>query len=391
MSREHVRWQDIPANRYFSAGLALSAEEGERLGAALDVLPESIVDAHTHVARCDDVQDLSVELLGHVVSTFPVYSLEMAAAAKRVLWPGKQVRSARMAHAVAGYRHAAINEHLHSDLPAGDLLIAFGLASSPSDVHRLLSRDGVAALKMYFHSVDPPLRTVGEVFPESALRAAQAARVPIVLHLPTSLPDGLEEVRDVATRYPLLPIILAHVGGHGGQTLTPQISAAFRAIAELPTVFMDTAFILDSDLVNAAVQALGPSRILFGSDEPLSLIRATAYAHPRLGPRLYAPGYHWSTDDGPPAEVTTRAPTLLHIQILEAIIDAVDGDQQSLQAIFCDNALHLFGRALGPGRAQNRPDQSEPHRGRAIQLRTGVHPLGAAAPGRPGEPPSGPR
>jgi hypothetical protein len=344
MTREYVRWQDIPADCYFSAALALSAEEGERLEAALAVLPGSIIDAHSHVARHQDVRALSAEILGHIASTFPIYSLEMAAAAKRVLWRGKQLRSARMAHAVAGYRHAAINEYLQSELPAGDFLVAFGLASSPSAVQRLLARGGVAALKMYFHSVDPPLRTISEVFPDPVLRVAEAARVPIVLHLPTSLPDGLDEVRTVVTRYPLLPIILAHLGGHGGQTLTPQHPAAFRAIAELPTVYMDTALVLDRKLVHGAVQALGLHRILFGTDEPLSLIRASSYVHPRLGSRLYAPEYHWSRDNDTPEELSSRVPTLLHIQMLEAIIDAVDRDQQSLQAIFHDNALRLFGR-----------------------------------------------
>lgn len=345
---EHVRWQDIPADRYFSAALALSGEERGRLKAALAVLPGEIVDAHTHVARSQDVGVLSAELLDHVVTTFPVYTLEMAEEAKRVLWPGKQLRSARMAHAVAGYRHAAINEYLRSRLPAGDFPIGFGLASAPSDVCQLLSRGGVTALKMYFHSVDPPLRTVAEVFPESVLRAAETADVPVILHLPTSLPEGLEEVRDVATRHPRLTIILAHLGGHGGQRLTPRLVGAFKAIAELPRILMDTALVCDRDLVHAAVQELGPARILFGTDEPLSLIRATAYVHPRLGPRLHAPGYHWSRDDGAPTTVADGAPTLLHIQILEAIIDAVDRDEQSLRAIFRDNGLRVFGRgALG--------------------------------------------
>ena len=358
MTIEYVRWQDIPADRYFSAALALSAEESERLDVALAVLPQTIIDAHTHVARGQDVRALSAELLGHIVSTFPIYSLEMAEAAKHVLWRGKQLRSARMAHAVAGYRHAAINEHLQAKLPPGDFFVAFGLASSPSAVHRLLAGPRVTALKMYWHSVDPPHRTVSEVFPDAVLRVAEAARVPIVLHLPTSLPHGLEEVRDVAARYPLLPIILAHLGGHGGHTLTPEHLPAFRAIAKLPTVYMDTAFVLDRDLVHAAVQALGLTRILFGTDEPLSLIRATPYVHPRLGSRLYAPEYHWSRDEGTPEESTSRVPTLLHIQMLEAIIEAVDRDQRSLQAIFHDNALRLFGRGIqgAGGKANDGPD-----------------------------------
>lgn len=360
MSRDYARWQDIPAEHYFTAALALSTEEGDRLRAALAVLPDKIVDAHTHVARCEDLRDLSADLLGHVVSTFPVYSLEMAAAARLVLWPGKQVRSARMAHAIAGYRHAAINTHLRYDLPADDFFIAFGLASSTSDVTSLLSEGGVAALKMYFHSVDPPLRTVLEVFPEPALQAAEAAGVPIILHLPTSLPDGLVEVLDIATSHPRLPIILAHLGGHGGQTLTPQLPTAFRAIAELPTIFMDTALILDRDLLQAAICALGPNRILFGTDEPLSLIRASSYAHPELGQRFYAPGYHWDMGNAPPAKVRRRSPTLLHIEMLEAIIDAVDRDQQSLQAIFHDNALRLFGRAINSRHPKACLKQSEP-------------------------------
>lgn len=341
---KYLSWQDIPSDRYFSSALALSAMEGERLDAALELLPDSIIDAHTHVSREQDVTSLSCELLGHVVSTFPTYSLEMAVAAKHVLWPGKQLRSARMAHAVVGYRHAAINEYLLSELPIGDFFIAFGLASSPSAVEQLLAQGGVAALKMYFHSVDPPHLTVSEVFPDPVLRAAEAARVPIVLHLPSSLPDGIDEVRAVAARYPLLPIILAHLGGHGGHSFTPRHPAAFRAIAELPTVHMDTALVLDRDLVQAAVQALGPSRILFGTDEPLSLIRATQYVHHRLGSRLYAPEYHWSRDNDTPEEISSRVPTLLHIQMLEAIINAVDRDQQSLRAIFHDNALRLFER-----------------------------------------------
>lgn len=344
MASEYVHWREIPADSYFSASLALSDNESTRLQAALAVLPSNIIDAHTHAARDRDVRFLSRELLCHLVSTFPTYSLEMAAAAKRVLWPGKQVRSARMAHAVVGYDHTAINAYLKSEIPAGDFFIAFGLSSSPPQVERLLAQGGVAALKMYFHSVDPPHRTIMEVFPESVLRAAEAAHVPIILHLPTSLPDSIEEVSDIANRFPQLSIILAHLGGHGGHSFTPQHPAAFRAIAELPTVCMDTALVLDRDLVNAAIEALGPDRILFGTDEPLSLIRATPFVHQHLGSRLFAPYYHWSRDSDIPEQVRHHVPILLHILMLEAITEAVDHDQQSLQKIFHDNALRLFER-----------------------------------------------
>jgi len=337
-------WQDIPTDLYLSRALCLSEEEHVRLEAALTVLPPVIIDAHTHIARTDDLEILSKELLHHIVSTFPVYTIEMAEVTKQFLWPNKILRSARMAHAVSGYQHSAINDYLLANSPSSDLVIGFGLPTKTEEACRLILSGQLAALKMYFRSVEPPLRTVSEVFPDVILQTAEIAGVPIVLHLPTSLPDGLNEVLETATRYPRLVIILAHLGGDGGQFFSAPALAAFRALVEVQTVFMDTAFVYDRDLVHAAVDVLGPERILFGTDEPLSLIRGTAYAHPEHGPRLYAPEYHWAHDDGAPKDVRDRTPILLHVQMIEAIIDSVDRDLMSLQAIFHDNAERLFVR-----------------------------------------------
>lgn len=332
-----MTWHDIPSDQYFADALTLSSEERQRLEAALDVLPSTIIDAHTHIARGEDIDQIAPELLGHIVSTFPVYTLDMAESARRTLWPGKVLRAARMPHALVGYRHTAINNYLRSELPPTDIRIGFGLPSAPEEACRLAQSDGVAALKMYFHCVEPPLRTVVATFPETVLAAAETAGIPIILHLPTSLPGGLVEILDVVSRHPQLKIILAHLGGHGGQTLTEPILASFNRLASVPTIWMDTAFVFDRALIAAAVRALGPTRVIFGTDEPLSLIRAVAYCHPQLGGRLHAPAYHWCHRDEAPADVSRCAPILLHIQMLEAIVDAVGCDRALLQALFHDN------------------------------------------------------
>lgn len=337
-----MTWQDIPADRYLDEALALNDDERERLAIALAALPRDIFDAHTHAARAVDVVGLSVALLGHTVSTFPVYTLEMAERVRRALWPGKTVRSARMAHAVAGYRHREINNYLLSELPDGDLLIGFGIHAESGDACREIHAGKFAAVKMYFRSVDPPLTRVREVFPDDVLSAAEAAGVPIILHLPTALPGGLDEVLDLVDRYQRLRIVLAHLGGHGGQFFSSPVLAALDALADIPTVFMDTALVFDAALLRAAVERFGPDRILFGTDEPLNLIRATPYIHPELGPRLFAPGYHWARDDGAPESVRSSPRTLLHIQMLEALTAAVDGDPVSLHAIFHDTPARVL-------------------------------------------------
>lgn len=335
-------WQDVPVNLYLDRALCLSCDEQVRLESALAFLPSVIIDSHTHVARSMDVESLSTALMCHIVSTFPVYTFQMAEITKSALWPGKVVRSARMAHPNFGYRHSAINEYLFRNLPQGDLMIGFSTSTELRKVIRLILKKQVVALKMYFNSVDPPLNTVQQIFPRQILAAAENIHIPIILHLPTPLPDGISEVIEIAVRHPGLTIILAHLGGHGGQFLYPPVRMAYRALRDFKNVFMDTALVWDSDLIRAAVDTFGSERILFGTDEPLSLIRCTSYVHPQLGPRLYAPDYHWSCDDNAPMEVRKRIPILLHIQMIEAIIEAVSRDLQALKQIFHDNADRLF-------------------------------------------------
>ena len=198
--------------------------------------------------------------MSHIVSTFPIYTLQMAELVKSVLWPNKVVRSARMAHANYGYRHNAINKHLLRDLPNGDLMIGFGLPNEHEAITNLILQKRVVALKMYFQSVTPPLTKIREVFPDVVLADAERQRIPIILHLPTSLSDGLSEIIDIAFRHPKLRIVLAHLGGHGGQRFTPQIVKDYEAIRDLKNVFMDTALVWDSNLIRAAIDALGTDR-----------------------------------------------------------------------------------------------------------------------------------
>jgi hypothetical protein len=337
-----LNWKQIPASAYIDRALSLTPSEEARLLTALHQLPSTIIDCHTHVARESDIDDLSNSLLRHAASTFPAYTLAMAESAKSILWPGKSVRSGRMAHANDGYRHDRINDYLTSELDSRDFLIGFGDSNKPNQVIELLQKRRVAALKMYFNSVTPPLNTILEIFPEQVLRSAEKRQIPIVLHLPTPIPQGLDELINVIKLVPELRIILAHLGGHGGQFFEPDITEAFKVLEQFPNVYMDTAFVWDSALIRAAVQSVGSKRILFGTDEPLSLIRGASYLHQTLGARLFAPTYHWAHDEGVPDEVKLREPVLLHILMIEAVIDAVEADPLALIQIFHDNALGVF-------------------------------------------------
>src|SRR5205823_6195219 len=139
-------------------------------------------------------------------------------------------------------------------------------------------------LKMYHRAREPFGRTIYDVFPPEVLEEAQALCVPIVLHLPVPAPVGLGQLERLVRDFPRLQIVLAHLGVI--ETPVPKMDETYRQIAEWPNVFMDTALITDTRVVRAAIEALGIGRIIFGSDEPLSLIRAMPVIAADGTPRL---------------------------------------------------------------------------------------------------------
>lgn len=72
------------------------------------------------------------------------------------------------------------------------------------------------------------------------------------------------DVADAARRHPGVNIIMAHLNGCGLRGI--------EAVADCPNVFLDTSGgDPEGGMVEAAVSAVGPGRIVFGSDSPVRL------------------------------------------------------------------------------------------------------------------------
>lgn len=69
---------------------------------------------------------------------------------------------------------------------------------------------------------------------------------------------------EVARKYPKLKVILAHMGGTHPDLAFP----AIEACKDVPNVYMDTSQTRQIIVIKKGIEALGPLRILFGSDMP---------------------------------------------------------------------------------------------------------------------------
>ena len=61
---------------------------------------------------------------------------------------------------------------------------------------------------------------------------------------------------------------------------------ALYALQGQKNIYLDNSWYSEVDVITKALEILGPERILYGSDQPLNLIRAEFFLHPELGERV---------------------------------------------------------------------------------------------------------
>jgi hypothetical protein len=312
-------------------------------------LPDTIIDAHAHCNLGEHVLYREQKMFGHMMTTFPEYSLADSVASHEQFFPGITVRSLRFPQVFRGIDIKAANAYLLRQSPLTDRVALLGIPTDVDYTIRMLAHPRVSALKMYYIFFDPPAQTILQVFPVDVLAVAQEREIPIILHLPRVITRSLGDLLALLESFPRLRVVLAHLGLP--HLPVPGLEEAYQRAAAHPNVFMDTAMIPSWEVVALALSTFGPSRLMFGSDEPLHMIRSQVYEHPELGQRLITEyPYHWVDH-----EEHTRFKHLLHNpvhtlwQALEAIQVALEKmgtrkeADKAKNAIFFENALEIYG------------------------------------------------
>lgn len=337
----------IPFDEYRADVSTLSRQEVEIRSELVDWFPSTIIDAHVHNSLREHVLCMPERSLRHMASSFPWNSLLESRALDEMLFGKARVRRLRFSHAHPGVDHAAVNAWLETALKCTDDRFAlFGLQTRIEATIQALRESNCVALKMYYLVTDPPGRTITDVFPDKILEECVVSRIPIILHLPRQITESIDDVCEVAARYPNLPIVLAHLGLPNYPR--PGLREAYRRISALPNIFMDTACMEYGEIVITAIQELGPERVVFGSDEPISLLRVVPFLHPVKGPRVVpSKPMHW-TDPTEFAEYghLGKDAIMNHWQqmlALRAAFKAFGADEENIKhRVMHDNAAKLY-------------------------------------------------
>ncbi|MEJ1972440.1 MAG: aminotransferase class III-fold pyridoxal phosphate-dependent enzyme [Lacunisphaera sp.] len=202
---------------------------------------------------------------------------------------------------------------------------------------------GVKVYHCYSDRPDTMNATVEEFAPEWIWELLHEVRGILMLHI---VRDGAmddqtnqQSLRRLCRAYPRAQLVLAHIARSFSYR---NARAGLRALADLDNAVVDTSAICDSEAFHAALEILGPRRMLWGSDFPVSELRGRCVTTGQLffwlHPECLRPDYQPPTSDGM---------TLVGIESLLSLREACEDaglNQGDIEDIFCRNAL----RTLAP-------------------------------------------
>lgn len=186
--------------------------------------------------------------------------------------------------------------------------------------------------------------SIYDFLPKEHLRVLNEAGGILVLHLPRAGrladPNNIREILEISDQFPTVKLIIAHIGR---SFCLPTAQAGLPAFADHPGIFFDTSANLNSEVFRSALETIGPDRILFGSDLPITLMRGI---REHVGDKYFNftnGDYSWNKDRKP-AEVESGYTFYLYEE-LRAIIGAVRESGMGLpemQKIMYSNCKRLL-------------------------------------------------
>jgi glutamate-1-semialdehyde 2,1-aminomutase len=263
------------------------------------------------------------------------------------LWmPGRKVEGLFFGYPSAGNDRVSENAWVESQIDVSTHSRALILTAPGDDqalVRQMLSGGvfrGIKPYRLYAEVEDTREAEIESFAPEWMWEACHDHDGIMVLHI--MLADGITDPRNVETiqrlcrKYPRCKLILAHVARSFNYRHARE---GLHAVADLDNVVVDTSAVTQAGAMRAALEILGPQRVLWGSDYMVSELRGSCVTQ--------GDGFTWVYADDPVTEKLTIFGnyTLVGIESLLCLREACEDtgmNESDLADIFRENALRLL-------------------------------------------------
>lgn len=324
-----------------------------------DWTPKRIFDAHTHV---NEPRFRVGEYTQEMRRQYWVNELNEpigAADAQRcyqTVFPGREFSCLAFGHPSLDYDIDGSNAGLRVECArrGWSHLIVSKPDWSAQRLEKELRASGALGVKPYYSLIpdqDPSSRdkyleaSIFQFLPHEHLEVLDQRRACVMLHVPRAdrlgHPRNIAEVKQIRRRYPRVLVILAHLGRC--YTL-PHAEEAFHQLADDPGLYFDNSAVFNPAVHRLALQTLGASRILYGTDNPIFYMRGrrqwkgTTYIN-----RTSYPFYFNKNREPPEVEATYTLYMYEALLALKSACEQLSLGEDEVRAIFHGNAQRVLG------------------------------------------------
>lgn len=324
-------------------------------------LPGRIVDAHTHVTDPALQREPMTEEMRRQIWVNEVNEPIDASAAERCIrtvFPGREVTCVAMGSPSLSFNIEALNEYVRTEcLKRGWQSLALLRPEwSGRRVAQELDKPGVIGVKPYYSLIGYSKNTrdthlecgIFDYLPHPALEVLNERRGWVTLHVPKAdrlpHPDNIRDVREIRRRYPNVVLVIAHLGRCYTE---PHAREGLPQFADDKGLYFDTSAVLNPAVLRIALEALGPERLLYGTDNPVFYMRGRRQWSGRTYTNRTNHDFYFNKERESP-EIEANY-TLFMYEDLKAIKDVcveVGFGLKQVEAIFYGNAARLIRRVL---------------------------------------------
>jgi predicted TIM-barrel fold metal-dependent hydrolase len=271
-------------------------------------LPRRIIDIHTHIwlkeFRAEPPPGARGQSWPRRVAADN--SIEDLLETYRLMLPGQEVTPV-----VFGWPERDANLELtnaYASRAAREHNLAALLVTRPdwsgAEVERRVQEGGFLGLKPYLNwaPLDIPSAKITnyDFLPHAHLEAADRHGWIVLLHIPRPDrlrdPVNLAQMLEIEERYPNLHLIIAHIG----RAYCPEdIGDAFEVLRPSKRMVFDFSANTSPYVLEGALQAFGPQRLLFGSDMPILRMRMRRVCKNGFYVNLVPPGLYGDVSGDP--------------------------------------------------------------------------------------------
>ncbi len=334
----------------------------------LPILPKQILDFHVHIWKVEHWKEVPWEK-DRPGSKYMV--LEGDNSVEELLADGKKIFPAVDYNAVCfGFPSPSTDVEMAnkyvSEVCEGHknlfpLMLIGRNTTPPEEIMSMLQKKGFLGYKVLtpWYGDDYGTITVKDMIGPIEMEIANKFKLIVLLHVPgagrLADPKVQEDIEEYATQFPNANLVLAHCGRC---YMPEQIIRAINFLKKLNNVYLDTAMVMEPQVLQIIFENIGYKRVIFGTDLPIARMR---------GRRVYVMNHWVDIVVGEYPESAYRVPaknisaTFMAWEIILAIkraAYAVGLSPQQLYEIFYENGMRLLECARA-GRQREKTSEDE--------------------------------